>query len=656
MIDIKDLHVELDAEPSVVRAIDQLSLTLRRGETFALVGESGCGKSMTALALMRLLPENGRIQAGKILLDDASGSPTKDLLDLPEGKMRAVRGGRIGMIFQEPSTSLNPVMRVGDQIVEAIETHTALRGAEARARAVQWLQRVGIPEPDRRIDDYPFRMSGGQKQRVMIAMTLAAEPDFIVADEPTTALDVTIQAQVLELLKSLQQERKLGLLLITHDLAVVSQMAHRVALMYAGQIVEVASASDFFTAPSHPYARALLQALPDASYRGKKLESIAGTVPPLWLQFEGCRFESRCSHVQPACREQPPALTAVAPGHEVRCLRAPLLDVMARGEAPRPSPGVPTPVMARGEAPKPSPGVMAPDTVMARGEAPRPSPSSPRLQVQDLRVTFTLPSTTPWAPKRSFHAVDGISFSIDPGQTLALVGESGCGKTTTGKAIAQLLRRVAHVQGQVKLDALDAVDVLREDNLLTAQGASLLQARRAIQIIFQDPFASLNPRMRVADILEEGMKALVPEWSLDDRRRRMAEWIDRVGLRPDALDRYPHEFSGGQRQRIAIARALAVNPRLVVCDEPTSALDVSVQAQILNLLRDLQSDLGLSYLFITHNMGVVEVLAHHVAVMQAGRIVEQGPAQQVLEAPQAHYTRELLAAVPRLRRVAGDAR
>ena len=296
---------------------------------------------------------------------------------------------------------------------------------------------------------------------------------------------------------------------------------------------------------------------------------------------------------------------------------------------------------------------MAPDTVMARGEAPRPSPSSPRLQVQDLRVTFTLPSTTPWSPKRSFYAVDGISFSIDPGQTLALVGESGCGKTTTGKAIAQLLRRVAHVQGQVKLDALDAV---AEDNLLTAQGASLLQARRAIQIIFQDPFASLNPRMRVADILEEGMKALVPEWSLDDRRRRMAEWIDRVGLRPDALDRYPHEFSGGQRQRIAIARALAVNPRLVVCDEPTSALDVSVQAQILNLLRDLQSDLGLSYLFITHNMGVVEVLAHQVAVMQAGRIVEQGPAQQVLAAPQAHYTRELLAAVPRLRRVAGDAR
>ena len=632
MIDIKDLHVELDAEPSVVRAIDQLSLTLRRGETFALVGESGCGKSMTALALMRLLPENGRIQAGKILLDDASGSPTKDLLDLSEGKMRPVRGGRIGMIFQEPSTSLNPVMRVGDQIVEAIETHTALRGAEARARAVQWLQRVGIPEPDRRIDDYPFRMSGGQKQRVMIAMTLAAEPDFIVADEPTTALDVTIQAQVLELLKSLQQERKLGLLLITHDLAVVSQMAHRVALMYAGQIVEVASAADFFTAPSHPYARALLQALPDASHRGKKLESIAGTVPPLWLQFEGCRFESRCSHVQPACREQPPALTAVAPGHEVRCLRAPLPPAI-----------VPTPVMA-------------PDTVMARGEAPKPSPPSPRLQVQDLRVTFTLPSTTPWSPKRSFHAVDGISFSIDPGQTLALVGESGCGKTTTGKAIAQLLRRVAHVQGQVKLDALDALDVLGEDNLLTAQGASLLQARRAIQIIFQDPFASLNPRMRVADILEEGMKALVPEWSLDDRRSRTAEWIDRVGLRPDALDRYPHEFSGGQRQRIAIARALAVNPRLVVCDEPTSALDVSVQAQILNLLRDLQSDLGLSYLFITHNMGVVEVLAHQVAVMQAGRIVEQGPAQQVLAAPQAHYTRELLAAVPRLRRVAGDAR
>ena len=628
MIQLQDLSVELDADAGMVRAIDQLSLTLVRGETFALVGESGCGKSMTALALMRLLPENGRLTAGHVWLQ---GQGRTDLLDLPEERMRRVRGGRIGMIFQEPSTSLNPVMRVGDQIVEAIETHTPLRGAQAHARAVEWLARVGIPEPERRVHDYPFRMSGGQKQRVMMAMTLAAEPDFIVADEPTTALDVTIQAQVLDLLKSLQQERRLGLLLITHDLAVVSQMAHRVALMYAGQIVEVATAAEFFQAPAHPYAQALLRALPDASHRGKTLESIPGSVPPLWLHFEGCRFEPRCAHAQPTCRQAPPALQSLTPQHQVRCIA-----VIARSEATRPSPA--TPVMARSEATRPSPAT----PVMARSEATRPSPPSPVLQVRDLHVTFTLPKSTPWAPRPTFQAVDGISFDIAAGETLALVGESGCGKTTTGKAIAQLLRRVAHVSGDLKLQVEAPID------LLTAQGSSLLEARRAIQIIFQDPFASLNPRMRVADILEEGVLSLLPDVDAAARRQRIHELVDRVGLRSDALGRYPHEFSGGQRQRIAIARALAVSPRLVICDEPTSALDVSVQAQILNLLRELQEDLQLSFLFITHNIGVVEVLAHRVAVMRAGSMVEQGPCESVLSHPQDRYTRELLAAVPRL--------
>ena len=649
MMDVKDLQVELDAEAGVVRAIDQLSLTLRRGETFALVGESGCGKSMTALALMRLLPENARIPSGHIVLDDARLSSRQELLDLPERLMRQVRGGRIGMIFQEPSTSLNPVMRVGDQIVEAIETHTSLRGAQARERAVQWLHRVGIPEPERRFHDHPFRMSGGQKQRVMIAMTLAAEPDFIVADEPTTALDVTIQAQVLDLLKSLQRERQLGLLLITHDLAVVSQMAHRVALMYAGQIVEVASAADFFRSPSHPYAQALLKALPQASQRDKVLESIPGSVPPLWLQFEGCRFESRCKHANADCRQVPPALKPLSPGHEVRCLRAPLAPSAA---APHIAASA-DPVMARHQAPQSSMGPIADsaDPVMARREAPRPSvpPSQFLLQVQDLRVTYTLPAPTPWAPKRHFHAVDGISFSIAPGQTLALVGESGCGKTTTGKAIAQLLRRLAQLQGRITLHPSASSPQAQPVDLLTAQGPDLLQVRRAIQIIFQDPFASLNPRMRVADILEEGVKSLVPDLDPQARRQRIRGLVDRVGLRLDALERYPHEFSGGQRQRIAIARALAVSPQLVICDEPTSALDVSVQAQILNLLRDLQSDMGLSYLFITHNIAVVEVLAHQVAVMRAGVIVDQGPAHAVLSSPQETYTRDLLAAVPRLR-------
>ena len=621
MIRVDHLAVELDAEPDVVKAIDDLSLTLNRGETFALVGESGCGKSMTALALMRLLPENGRVTAGHVWIDGAEATDDPqaqrhDLIDLPERQMRSVRGGRIGMIFQEPSTSLNPVMRVGDQIVEAIESHTTLRGEQAYARALEWLRRVGIPEPERRIHDYPFRMSGGQKQRVMIAITLAAEPDFVVADEPTTALDVTIQAQVLDLLKSLQQERKLGLLLITHDLAVVSQMAHRVALMYAGQIVEVASAVDFFKAPQHPYARALLRALPDASRRGQALESIAGAVPPLWMRFEGCRFEARCASAQAACRLSPPELLAVVPGHEVRCLR------------------VGDPTLAHVPTPVGAPAHPATPTVT--------SPSNPLLKVQDLRVIFGLRSSTPWAIKREFHAVDGVSFNIGKGETLALVGESGCGKTTTGKAIVQLLRRTARIEGRVLLGGDAGID------LSQAQGTELQQARRAIQIIFQDPFASLNPRLRVADILEEGLTSLAPKLDASVRRQRIRDLVDRVGLRTDALDRYPHEFSGGQRQRIAIARALAVQPQLVICDEPTSALDVSVQAQILNLLRDLQHDMGLSYLFITHNIGVVEVLVHRVAVMRGGRIVEEGDCGSVLSAPQHAYTQTLLAAVPRL--------
>src|SRR5436190_17129590 len=313
MLNIQNLKVALDSESGLVKAIDGLSLAIERGETFALVGESGCGKSMTALALMRLLPENGRVTEGRI---DLNG---EDTLALPESQMRSIRGGKIGMIFQEPSTSLNPVMQVGEQIVEAIEAHTPLRGAAARAKAIEWLGRVGIPEPERRIDEYPFRLSGGQKQRVMIAMTLAAEPDFLVADEPTTALDVTIQAQILDLLKTLQQEEGMGLLLITHDLAVVSGMAHRVALMYAGQIIEVASAAEFFAAPKHPYARLLLQALPDAAKRGGTLAAIAGSVPPMTQAFGACRYAPRCDRAFDACGERPPELLELSPSAGVRC-------------------------------------------------------------------------------------------------------------------------------------------------------------------------------------------------------------------------------------------------------------------------------------------------------------------------------------------------
>jgi peptide/nickel transport system ATP-binding protein len=613
MLEINNIKVELDAESGLVRAIDGIRLTLQRGETFALVGESGCGKSMTALALMRLLPENGYITTGDILVDK------QDVLALPESQMRAVRGGKIGMIFQEPSTSLNPVMKIGDQIVEAIETHTSLRGEAARTKALDWLRKVGIPEPERRIDDYPFRMSGGQKQRVMIAMTLAGEPDYIVADEPTTALDVTIQAQVLDLLKQLQAEHGLGLLLITHDLAVVSGMAHRVALMYAGQIVEVATAKEFFAAPKHPYAKALLRALPDATRRSQALAAIPGTVPPLTLQFEGCRFEPRCYCAEPACKTTVPELYALPGTRSVRCLR------YAPGHDPQATEAVINIIPAE-------------QLVQAQFAAAAPA-GRPLLQVDKLRVRFPIRKGMLQRVRGYFDAVDGISFQVQPGRTLALVGESGCGKTTTGKAIVQLLRHQGTFEGRALLDG---------DDLFTMEGHALQRARRDIQIIFQDPFASLNPRMRVFEILEEGLLALQPDLSATARRERLERLTDQVGLRREALGRYPHEFSGGQRQRIAIARALAVQPKLIVCDEPTSALDVSVQAQILNLLRQLQRELGVSYLFITHNIGVVEYIADEVAVMRAGRIVEQGRCEQVIGSPQDAYTKRLIASVPRL--------
>ena len=608
-LEVSGLGVELDADSGVVHAIDGLALTIARGQTFALVGESGCGKSMTALALMRLLPDNGAVVAGSV---DIGGT---DVLALPESRMRAVRGGRIGMIFQEPSTSLNPVMRVGDQIVEAIEAHTPLRGAAARARAVDWLRRVGIPDPERRVDDYPFRMSGGQKQRVMIAIALAAEPDFLVADEPTTALDVTIQKQILDLLADLQREQGMGLLLITHDLGVVAGIADQVALMYAGQIIEMAPAAQFFAAPWHPYARALLRAVPNAGRRDEPLAAIAGTVPPLQQRFAGCRFAPRCAYAQPVCASQPPALRAVGV-RQVRCLR---VDDHGR-----------------------LPDVAAAETRTASVGAAACAPADGAealLRVEDLWVRFALRRGALRRATAHLDAVAGVSFEVKPGRTLALVGESGCGKTTTGKAIVQLLRRQARIEGHAWLQGRD---------LFTLDGDALREARRQVQIIFQDPFASLDPRMRVAEILEEGVAALLPEIDPGERRTRIEAIAAQVGLQRDALARFPHEFSGGQRQRIAIARALAVQPRLIVCDEPTSALDVSVQAQILNLLRELQRELGVAYLFITHNIGVVEYLADQVAVMQAGRIVEQGPAASVLGSPREDYTRALLAAVPRV--------
>jgi len=607
MLGINHLTTEIDTDGGLIRAVDALSLTLARGETFALVGESGCGKSMTALSILRLLPDSGRVVAGEVRIDSI------DLLQLPEARMRDFRGRRISIIFQEPSTSLNPVMTVGRQITEVIERHTGVRGAAARAKAVDWLTRVGIPDPQRRVDDYPFQMSGGQKQRVMIAIALAAEPDVVIADEPTTALDVTIQAQILDLLKELQQSQNMALLLITHDLAIVSQMAHRVAMMYAGQVVEVAEAAAFFSRPLHPYAANLFAALPDSSKRGHWLASIGGTVPALNQTFVGCRFADRCADVMARCRQSVPALLAPEPGHAVRCF---LYQDAPAGVQPR---------LTR--------------AVDSASAADRPAGST-LLELRDYRVWFPIRKGVLQRTVDHVKAVDGVSFSIAAGRTLALVGESGSGKTTVGKALLQLLRQQAQIGGQALLNGQSLGDM---------HGEVLRHARRSVQIVFQAPFASLNPRMRVSEILEEGVISLRPDVSATERSARVARLLDKVGLPTAALQRYPHEFSGGQRQRLAIARALAVEPALIVADEPTSALDVSVQAQILNLFRQLQQELGVAYLFITHNFGVVEYLAHDIAVMKDGQLVEYGSARQVLEQPSHGYTQTLLKAVPRLR-------
>ncbi len=591
-----------------IRAVDGIDFSIARGETFAIVGESGCGKSMTALSIMRLLPDAGRIVDGSVMVDNT------DLLTLPETAMRGVRGRRVAMIFQEPATSLNPVLTVGRQIVEVIERHTAHRGASARSRAVELLEAVGLPDAGKRVDDYPFQLSGGMKQRVMIAIALAADPDVIVADEPTTALDVTIQAQVLDLLKAIQQRHGTALLLITHDLGVVAAMAHRVAVMYAGEIIETADRASFFTRPSHPYSRKLFDALPGTRERGTPLSVIPGQVPSLATVFAGCRFVDRCDLAHDRCHQSAPGWTPIAPGHAARCF--------ALEEGGAPSARSATTVSA----------VPAEDST-----APLPETGTvPLLEVRDLRVHFPIRKGILKRTVGHVRAVDGVSLAIGKGQTLALVGESGCGKTTVGKSI---LRLIPPTSGSIWLNGAD----------LGAMTGSDLRARRAdFQIIFQDPFASLNPRMRIEDLLLEGMITLRVLGDPIARSTRINQLLDQVGLPKSARTRYPHEFSGGQRQRIAIARALAVNPRLIVCDEPTSALDVSVQAQILNVFAELQRELGVAYLFITHNLAVVEYLAHRVAVMYLGRIVEEGATETVLRTPKHPYTHLLLSAVPRL--------
>ena len=610
LLEVENLSTWIESEAHTVYAVDGLGFQVRRGETFALLGESGCGKSVTALSIMRLLPETGHIVDGRVQIEDV------DLLRLTEAEMRAVRGKAIGMIFQEPMLSLNPVLTVGDQIAEVLERHTAAAPNEALARARTLLTSVGVPDAERRIHEFPFQLSGGLRQRVMIAMALACEPQLLVADEPTTALDVTIQSQVLELLRDLQRRQGMSVLLITHDLGVVAENAHRVGVMYAGQLVESASCEDFFTRPLHPYSRKLFASLPARQKRGQPLAVIGGSVPSLAQRFAGCRFAERCDYARPECSALPPALAEVSGDRTVRCHWY-------------------TGVLGDAGLPVQSTSAEAQRAAVEADEKTRSSPvDKPLLSVSDLRVHFPIHKGLFRRVVGQVRAVDGVSLQIAAGRTLALVGESGCGKTTVGKGVLQLVNPTG---GEV---TFEDVDLARLDS------SELRARRRDIQIVFQDPYSSLNPRMRVNEILEEGMKALGIGKSDVQRTQRIDDLLREVGLDVAAKGRYPHEFSGGQRQRIAIARALAVEPKLIVCDEPTSALDVSVQAQILNLLLDLQRRHGLAYLFITHNMGVVEFLAHEVAVMYLGRIVEHGSVEEIFSQPKHPYTRALLAAVP----------
>jgi peptide/nickel transport system ATP-binding protein len=533
LLSVSDLHVSFRQGAELIPAVSGVSFHIDKGETFALVGESGSGKSVTALSVLRLLPHNGRIMRGQVSLGGT------DLFGLPEYAMSAIRGLRIGIIFQDPMSSLNPVMTVGRQIGEVLRLQRGLQGRAARNRASELLDHVGLPNPERHLNEYPHQLSGGMRQRVMIAIALAGEPDLLIADEPTTALDVTIQAQILELLERLKRESGMALWLITHDFGIVAELADRVAVMRAGKIVEQSDREGFFEKPEHPYSRELFTVMP---------------------RLDACLARPETHH------------------------------------------------------------------------------SDPLLVVEDFKVHYPIKRGILQRTVDYVRAVDGVSLSVAQGETLALVGESGCGKTTLGKGILNLIENSG---GRVRFDGADITGL---------RGEERRKRYAEMQIVFQDPYSSMNPRMVVGDIVEEGLRALHPSMTEKERRERVEDLLHGVGLPKEARLRYPHEFSGGQRQRICIARALAVDPKLIVCDEPTSALDVSVQAQILKLLRDLRDRRGLSYLFITHDLAVVAELADRVAVMHRGKIVEMGSTQQVLFKPAHSYTKRLLEAVPKLRK------
>ncbi|HXQ60046.1 MAG TPA: dipeptide ABC transporter ATP-binding protein [Acidimicrobiales bacterium] len=602
LLTVEHLRVEFATRDGWLPVVEDVGFGVLPGRTLGLVGESGSGKTVSALAIMGLLPRReSRVPEGSVRFDGM------ELTELSAPRMRQIRGNDIAMIFQEPMTSLNPAFTVGNQIAEQVRAHREVSRGEAWARAVDMLDQVGIPDPTRRARDYPHAFSGGMRQRVMIAMALSCEPKLLIADEPTTALDVTTQAQILELLASLQQERHMAMIFVTHDLGVISDIADDVVVMYAGQVMERTAVGELFGRPHHPYSEALLASMPQLASPGSALKVIAGQVPRPDEMVAGCRFGPRCDYTVDGCRAGPVALEPTADsGGLVRCVRHGELALAGIGEL----------------EPEPKPvDTRAPETAPAL------------LDVANLRMNFPVRTGPLRFVTGQVKAVDGVDLHVPVGRTVGLVGESGSGKSTLARLIVRL---VDPSEGSIVLDGHD---------LTTLSGRELRHTRRSMQIVFQDPYSSLDPRMRVNDIVGEPLE-IYDNVTGAERDERVAELLDQVGLGRYALYRRPHEFSGGQRQRIAIARALAPRPRLLVCDEPVSALDVSTQSQVINLLTDLQSRLGLAFLFIAHDLSVVRHISDRIAVMYLGRIVEEGDAEEVYLRPRHPYTEALLSAIP----------
>lgn len=594
---LNDLSLYLMQNERYVQALFEVSIHLKPGHIHALLGESGCGKSITAMAIQRLLP--ACFAYGK---KSACYLESTDLFGLSEEHMRALRGKRLAMIFQEPMTALNPVLTIRCQLQEALRDNKGFSAREEEERLCQALQEVELPNPAEMLEKYPHQLSGGQKQRVVIAIALLNKPDIIIADEPTTALDVTTEAQILALLLKLVEQYQLSLLLITHDLGIVEKIATEVTVMYAGKVVERAPRDAFFANPQHPYTKALMQAVPGFNKRGQYLSVIPGVVPSLQHMPEGCAFHPRCSYAIERCKTTEPALQQNGE-QAVRCIWYP-------EGLPKQDDSVHVPAVVK-------------SIVEQDGE------ELPTLEARQVRIQYHSPGFR----SHKMIAVKDVSLAVSRGKTIALVGESGCGKTTLSKALIGLL-------------PIQSGNIVFEGQTMAEFGRSAwADFRKKVQMIYQDPFASLNPRHRVLDIVTESLlnQGVVAK----QRLRRAEELMSLVGLAKTSLERYPHQFSGGQRQRIAIARALASSPSLIICDEPTSALDVSVQSQILNLLQDLQSELGISYLFISHNLNVVAYFSDEIYVMRQGEIIEHQATADLIRTPKQAYTKSLLqAAMP----------